>query len=70
MPCKYLLQGKVAYCMASHNLLVPSLFELSVFCNGQHSDCLIYKEKEKIFSLQTKEESKEHADEERYAGKG
>ena len=43
MPCKYLLQGKVAYCTA---------------------------EKEKIFSLQTKEESKEHADEERYAGNG
>jgi hypothetical protein len=69
MPCKYLLQGRVAYCMASQDLLVPSLFELSAFCNGQHHDCLIYQQKEKIFSF-PREESQEHADEERYAENG
>ena len=69
MPCEYLLQGKVAYCMASQDLLVPSLFELSIFCNAQNKDCLIYQQKEKIFSFHG-EKSEEHADEERYAENG
>jgi hypothetical protein len=47
MTCKYLTGTKINRCLASERLMMPSLFELGVFCKGSPESCPIYQLKEK-----------------------
>lgn len=47
MVCKYLSgSAQRPYCLAYHQLMTPSVYELQTFCHGDPSVCLIYQEKE------------------------
>jgi hypothetical protein len=43
MACKYLSTFRIAACVASDELLIPSLFELNEFCNNRFEECPIYQ---------------------------
>ena len=51
MACKYLTGLKIARCLATYQLMIPSLLELAVFCNADHESCPIYREKEYAASM-------------------
>lgn len=42
--------------------MIPSLFELTTFCQNQPQDCLIYQQKEEVISIsQTSNEREDEA---------
>ena len=57
MACKFLIPSKIATCLASDHIMVPSLFELLTFCHGDPTTCLIYQQKQSL--LEVKVEKKE-----------
>lgn len=44
MSCVYLSNSRVARCLASEPLMVPSILELAALCCDQSTECPIYRE--------------------------
>jgi hypothetical protein len=50
MACKYLTGLRIPGCLASDRPMHPSVYELKIFCQKDHEECLVFKKKEGVRS--------------------
>ena len=57
MLCKYLIELRIPRCLAADRPMHPSVYELKVFCQKDHKECILYQSKEALSATSPAEAS-------------